>query len=169
MRVSRLCVWLLMMLGLLQLGHFGPQLPERVATHFDGQGFADGWSSRTEFYWTTLAMIIGTGLLSLGIIWLVSRIPAAHINLPNKDYWLAPERRVATLDVMGRHMEWLAAATLVLLLGITQLTIEANLTGSGTLGDAFWWLFGGYMLFVVGWLVRFLRQFYVAVPRQDLR
>ncbi len=169
MRVSRLCIWLLMMLALLQLGHFGPQMPERIAMHFDGRGVADGWSSRAEFYWTTIAMTIGMGLLFLGVTWWVGRVPDAAINLPNKAYWLAPERRAATLDYMARQMEWLAAATLLLMLGITQLTVGANLTGGGTLGDAFWWLFGGYMLFVVVWLVSFLRRTYARVPQQHLR
>ncbi len=44
----------LLVLGLLYLCFFGylaassSQLPERVATHFDGSGQPDGWSSRSD-------------------------------------------------------------------------------------------------------------------------
>lgn len=65
-------------------------------------------------------------------------------------------------------MEWLAAATLALLLALTQLTIQANLESEAALpGDAFWLLFGSYMIFFVVWLVWLLRVWYARPPRRD--
>lgn len=168
MRFSRLLLLSLIILALLQVAYYGPRLPDRMATHFDGAGAADGWSSRTEFTVMSLAMALGMGLIFLGTTAWLDRIPNAWINLPHKEYWLAPERRTATLDAFAREMEWLGAATLVLLLGITQLTIEANLTGSGSLGNGFWLLFGSYMLYVVIWVVLLLRRTYAPVPRHDV-
>lgn len=167
MRSSRILILLLIALAILQVTHYSPLLPERVASHFDGAGQADGWSSKSEFLITNLVLVAGIGLLFLGIAALLDKVPNAWINLPNKDYWLAPDRRAATLDVIQRQMEWLGAATVVLLLGITQLTIEANLTGRPALGEVFWVLFGGYMLFMAVWLVRFVRWAYARAPRRD--
>ena len=167
MRPSRLMLLLLILLAFWQMSHYEPLLPDRMATHFDGAGAADGWSSRSEFLRTNLVMVAGFGLLFVGITALIHRVPDAHINLPNKEYWLTPERRAATLDWIGRQMEWCGAATLALLLGMTQLTIRANLTGSGTLGGAFWLFFGGYMLYMGVWLVARIRRAYMRVPRQE--
>lgn len=167
MRPSRLAIFLLILLAFWQLFHYEPLLPQRMATHFDGAGTADGWSSRSEFLRTNAIMVAGFGILFVGITALIGRVPDAHINLPNKQYWLAPERRATTLDWIGRQMEWFGAATIALLLGMTQLTILANLSGGNALGDAFWWLFGGYMLYMTAWLVALLRKAYARAPRQE--
>ncbi len=161
MRFPRLLILLLIGLAFLQASYFAPLLPERVASHFDAAGRADGWSSRNGFLTLNLAFVVGMGALFLGLTALLNRIPNDWINLPHKDYWLAPERRAATFNTINGQMEWLAAATIALLLGITQLTIEANLDAGPNLpGDAFWLLFGGYMAFCVIWLVRLLRTWY---------
>lgn len=40
-------------------------LPERVPIHFDGEGTADGWSSKTGLLCITVATIVGIYLLML--------------------------------------------------------------------------------------------------------
>ena len=71
----------------------GVSLPDRVPMHFDGAGDADSWGSRTEalVLWT----VLGVALLGGGA--LLARHATGGdgtwLNLPHKDYWLAPERR----------------------------------------------------------------------------
>lgn len=168
MRFSRLLIFLFIGLAFLQASHYAPLLPERVASHFDAAGRADGWSSRSGFLNLNMVFVAGMGALFLGVTALINKTPKDAINLPNKDYWLAPERRAATLNTINSQMEWLAAATLALLLGITQLTIEANLAASAALpAGAFWLLFGSYIFFFVIWLVLLLRTWYARPPRED--
>lgn len=165
MRISRLAILLLLVLAFLQYVYFAPLLPERVASHFDAAGQADGWSSKTEFFAANLAFVAGMALLFLGVTTWLARIPPAWINLPHKDYWLAPERRAATMETIQRQMEWLAAATVALLLGIAQLTIQANLNTNGArLGYGSWLLLGSYMAYFVVWLVWMLRKWYTRPP-----
>ena len=168
MRTSRLLILLLIGLAVLQARYFAPLLPEQVASHFDAAGLADGWSAKGDFLALNLVFVVGMGLLFLGVTALLNKIPDDWINLPHKDYWLAPERRDATLNAINGQMEWLAAATLALLIGLTQLTIGANLASAAALpGDAFWLLFGGYMIFFVVWLVGLLRKWYARPPREE--
>jgi serine/threonine-protein kinase len=72
------------------------RLPERVMSHFDGAGRANGWMTRDAF----LGWQVGTlGLLALlfeGIVLLQARLPREFVNIPHRDYWLAPGRRAAT-------------------------------------------------------------------------
>jgi uncharacterized membrane protein len=165
MRISRLLILLLIALAFLQVNHYAPLLPERVASHFDAAGRADGWSAKGDFLAMNLIFVVGMALLFLGVTVLINRVPNDWINLPNKDYWLAPERRALTLNAISGQMEWLAAATVALLIGLTQLTIEANLASAAALpGYAFWLFFGGYMAFMVVWLVRLLRKWYARPP-----
>lgn len=168
MRFSRVLILLLVALAFLQAGRYAPLLPERVASHFNAAGQADGWSAKNNFLVMNLAFVVGMALLFLGLTALLPKMPPDWVNLPNKDYWLAPERRDATLTAISGQMEWLAAATVALLLGITQLTIQANLRAAATLMEgAFWLLFGSYMAFMIAWLVWLLRKWYAKIPRKD--
>lgn len=164
-RISRLAILLLLVLAFLQNVYFAPLLPEQVASHFDTTGQADGRSSKTAFVAFNLASVAGIALLFLGITAWLAKVPPAWINLPHKDYWLAPERRAATLETIQRQMEWLAAATVALLLGIAQLTIQANLNANGArLEYGLWLLFGSYLAYFVVWLVWMLRKWYARPP-----
>lgn len=167
MTPSRLVILLLIVLAVLQYTYYEPLLPDRIASHFDVAGQADGWSSKSAFLLSNLALIAGLALIFLSFPSWLGKIPNARINLPNKDYWLAPGRRAATLQTIQRQMEWLGAATLVLFLGVAQLSIEANLTGRPTLGPAPWVLSGCYLLAMTVWLVRFIRWAYARPPRED--
>jgi len=112
MRFSQVLTVLLLVLAFLQYTWFAPQLPEQIASHFDAAGRADGWSSKGDFFALNLAFVVGMALLFLGLT-----------------AWLAPERRAATLETLQQQMEWLAAATMALMVSITQLTIQVNLAG----------------------------------------
>jgi uncharacterized membrane protein len=161
MRFSRILILLFLLLAFWQAAHYAPLLPERIASHFDAAGRANGWSAKTEFFALNLAFVAGMALMFLGLTAWLPKIPNEWINLPHKDYWLAPARRAATLETLQQQMEWLAAATVALMVGITQLTIEANLGGGQAWPRAaFWLLFGGYMAFFVVWLVWLLREWH---------
>ena len=47
----------LVAVALLQSVFYYPQLPAVVASHFDGAGIANGWSSRNVFFTVYLVMV----------------------------------------------------------------------------------------------------------------
>src|SRR2546427_7634657 len=49
-----------------------------------------------------------TTLFRSGLGYVVRFLPVNSINIPNRNYWLAPERRVVTFDFLFRHLLWLA-------------------------------------------------------------
>jgi uncharacterized membrane protein len=156
MRPSRAIIILLIALALLQAAHYAPLLPDPVASRFDSAGQPNDWMSRRAFVTLNLVMFLGMAALFLGLPPLLRKIPNEWINMPRKDYWLAPERRDATLDTIARWMEWLGAATLALLLGITQLTIEANLSGGQQLDNTAWVITAIYIVVMGAWVIGFL-------------
>lgn len=166
MRPSRAVTLLLVALALLQLVHYWPLLPEVMATHFDASGQADGWSSKSSFLITNLLFTLGMAALFLALPLLLNKIPNEWINMPNKEYWLAPERREETLATMQIWMEWIGAATVALLIAITQMTIEANLSGAQDLGQGFAALMTGYLVVMAVWIVGFLRWAFKKPPSE---
>ena len=160
-RSTAVFVLLVALLG-IQLTVAYPDLPERVATHFNTSGEADGWSSKATFTWMHIGLVALMVLTFPGISALLSRIPDAMINLPNKEYWLAPERREATLGHVGDQLMWMGNATLFLMLYIFRQTIQANLNpesaamGKGALVVVLLYV-AGTMVWSIALIVRFMR------------
>ena len=101
-------------------------LPERVATHFDLNGQPNGWMSRS----THLAFIGGIGLvlplIVTGVCFALRFAPDTSINIPNREFWLAPERRKETISFVFQHSLWLACGTVAFVTGVHLLIVQAN-------------------------------------------
>ena len=164
MKKSQLALLGLIGVALVQSLYYYPQLPETVASHYGPSGSADGWSSKTTF----LVLYIGlvcfmAGLFALLPRW-VRRLPTSMINIPNKDYWLAPERREQTMQRFADQMLSFGIAVVLVLIVIFQLVFTANLPGSqGFSTTTMAIILGGFLLGVLVWTVRMLRAY--RVPR----
>jgi uncharacterized membrane protein len=93
-----LVLWIISLAGLVfQSAYFYPELPERIASHFDSQGKADGWSSKTGFYvlWYFLIVFMNVWV-PLSCI-LLRKVPSSMLSIPHKEYWLATEERKGKL------------------------------------------------------------------------
>lgn len=74
----------------------GQSLPEVVASHFSGSGAANGHMSRSAYL--TLMIAVAAGLpLAITVLQTLLIGASANLRLPNSAYWLAPERKAATL------------------------------------------------------------------------
>lgn len=102
------------------------QLPPVVATHFDASGAANGHMPRGAYL--AVMLLIGAGApLFIGLApgALMRRHPD-RINLPNREYWLAPGRRDATVAYVVAHATWFAVALALFLARVHWLVVEAN-------------------------------------------
>ncbi|HEY2560007.1 MAG TPA: hypothetical protein VGI48_09905 [Caldimonas sp.] len=101
-------------------------LPDVVASHFIAGGGADGFLRRSEYTAFMLALVALVPLLLRLAGTLAGRLPARFVNLPNKQYWLAPERKAATLSSIASFGTWTSYATLALLCAVHGLVVHAN-------------------------------------------
>jgi uncharacterized membrane protein len=149
----------LVVLAALQVMYYYPQMPEVVASHFDGRGTPNSWSGRNVFFAIYLAMIA----MLVGVFILVPRWSERRIGfgmkIPNRDYWLAPERRQHTLAFFQRQMIVMGVIHLLLAIFTVQLAIMANLEQEARLRSGIGWALGLYFLFIIAWLVHFWRHF----------
>lgn len=67
-------------------------LPQRVATHFGAGGAANGWMPRNGCTWTMLVVRTVLPLLLFGALRQLPMCAERYVNLPHRDYWLAPGR-----------------------------------------------------------------------------
>ena len=156
LRPAGLVFLLSCVLAFMMLNHVSGQLPERVASHFGAGGAADGWMTRGGYLRTFAWIVAGTSALFAACAWFTPRIPSGGVNLPERDYWLAPERRGQTNRRIQDYLLGMAAATNVLYLAMLQLTVVANAMAEPRLGPAFWVTMAVYMGFVLVWTVRWV-------------
>ena len=119
-------LFLLTISGLVMLIFHLNELPERVATHFNGAGEPDGFMSRAGYAAMMMGLLVGMPAFLIGITKATRYLPTSLINMPNKDYWLHESRRDDTLRVMEALLVWISCITEVLFIGIQQLTYSAN-------------------------------------------
>jgi serine/threonine-protein kinase len=139
------------------------QLPERVATHFDAAGTPNGWMTRIEHMRFTLIFGTLAQAFIVGVFTLIRALGGRGMNIPNRDYWLAPERQQATVDFVQRHGLWLASLMVAFIAGIHGSILRANAHAPATLPLAdVGWIAGGFGAAVLVWavllVVRFARR-----------
>ena len=115
----------------VQHAWYWPQLPDRVATHWGFDGQPNGWMTRTGATLTLCGIQIGMPLFLAAVTSLASRLPDSMMNIPNREYWLHPDRRSATLEWMNRMMAWIAVLTSLFMIVIGHLAFTANKAGGG--------------------------------------
>lgn len=135
-----------------------PQLPLRVASHFNARGQPDGYMPREAFF--TEMALLGGGLIVLLLLApaLLRLLPDRCINMPHRDYWLAPERRHASIGYIAIWFGWFAIATSVLLVALLDLTLRANIRGTGLDAIAASISVGLYLIGILTSLVFFYRK-----------
>ncbi|HEU4665744.1 MAG TPA: DUF1648 domain-containing protein [Dokdonella sp.] len=142
----------------------GSALPDPVASHFGAGGHADGAMTRNAY----LALMLGICcVLPFAIVLpmrLVGRVPEAFLSLPNKHYWLAPERAAATRAWLADQGAGFGILLCVFLCYTHTLLVRAHATSPPHLDERL--MIGGLAAFgalLAVWLARFMLHF--RVPR----
>jgi len=144
-------------------------LPDAVASHFAANGTANGAMSRGAYVGVMLAVVIGLPTLLALVSHFGLGVPGARINLPNRDYWLAPERRAETVTYLRRHLARFSSALLVFLCYVHWLVVRANENRPPHL-SASWMNVGlaGFALFAILWTQVIVRHFRTRPPGRSL-
>jgi len=152
-------------LGAAQALLWRSRLPERVATHFDGSGVPNGWMGRDAAVWFGPGMAVFLLLVFVGVGRLVRVLPVEMVNLPDKEYWLAPERRDSTLARIERMLRWMGILVGVFVLAVQEASFRANLAPGQRLGSGALVLLAGFLVLELVWILRFLSMWNVPKPR----
>ena len=156
-----LAYWLFSLVCAIMAGHalyHYSLLPDRVATHFGVSGTPDAWGAKPAFF---LWYFITTIILAAVLLWtprFLSKIPTSLINLPNKDYWLAPERKNETLAYIGRGSLLFGSGTLLFLLDIIHQSFQVSLGQAAGLSHI-WTSMAIYLIFCALWTTALFRRF----------
>jgi len=156
--ISRLILLGTWLICLLQMIYFYPKLPELVPSHFNGQGIATSFAPRNVLVGIYLGATLLVFLMFLGLGRSLTRGNTRGLNLPNKEYWLAPERRGETLATLAERMHWFGAATLGLFFDLFRQIFKVCL-GEGRTLDHPKWSVGVYVAVSVVWVIALTLRF----------
>lgn len=138
-------LWVMTALALL-----GPaRLPDRIPTHFNLAGRADGWGS-PQLLW----LLPGFGTILYAGMTMVSRFPEAF-NYPVR---VTPANRAVLQALAQRMIAWLKAEVICLFLGIQYVTIGSARRGQGALPPFSMAIAIGVVFGTIGWYVIAMRR-----------
>lgn len=149
----------LIITAIVQTIYYYPRIPNVVASHFDGLGDPDGWSSKAVFFGIYAAVLLITIVVFVVIPNRFINLSGKGLKIPNKNYWLAPERQHDTLQFFRTHFMYFGIVNILLAIFVIQLVIQANFKEQPRLDSAIMWALALYFIFVIGWLIRFFLKF----------
>jgi hypothetical protein len=136
------------------------QLPDVVASHFNARGVPNGWQPKSLFFEFFLGAVAIAAFLTFGIPAIFSKIPVSMINLPHKEYWLAPERKAESIALLNRSFAWFGCAVLLVVTTAVNYAIGQNLDPGGPFGAVLLLcVLGGFLIFAISFSIRMLTHF----------
>jgi uncharacterized membrane protein len=136
------------------------QLPERIASHFDASGVANGWSGRLSVTWTLLAMGLLIPAFVSGVMYSIRFFPAEYLNVPNPSYWRGTTNYRKACDFLFVSSLWFACAFILWQTFFYRLIVSANLVSPPHLNSTNALLMTVALLtFTFAWVVAILLRF----------
>ena len=134
--------------------------PEEVAIHFNARGIADSWASKDS----NLILWIGIYLFMTGLYlsfpYILRKTPVRFISMPNKEYWLAPERKGDTISRVSNMLFWFGSALNIFFIILGYIGFKANMLEEVKLNNStMYTLLGIYFAYIAVWTVQFFIQF----------
>jgi uncharacterized membrane protein len=136
------------------------QLPEVVASHFNGRGVPNGWQTKSAFFSVFVGVSVLAAVVGFAIPRIIAVIPVELVNLPNKRYWLAPEHLAETTEFMKIYFAWFGCAVFLIIILTFEYAIQSNLHPENK-ADAsrMWYVLAGFLVFTIVWATRMISRF----------
>ena len=135
-------------------------LPERVASHFGAGGQANDYMTRDGYCWFMLFFTLGFPALLVFAIAGLPRLMPRYTNIPNRDYWLVPERRGQAFDILTTYALWFGCLIEVFICSVHWHVIQANAQYPPQLANGpFLMSLGVFLTALVVWIIMLTRRF----------
>jgi hypothetical protein len=136
------------------------QLPPLVAFHFGVGGIANGFVLHQRYLFAVLFLCIAPALAIVLPMNAALGNSNAAINLPNRDYWLAPERRAETVEFIRTQMLRFGTALIVFFCYVHWLVVKANQQSPPRIpGPAFVSAVAVFIGFLIVWAAIYYTRF----------
>ena len=137
------------------------QFPERVAVHFGVNGEPNRWETPAGYVRETLIFGAVVPAFVLGTFLIIRFFNGWGLNIPHKDYWLAPERRGQTFAFIERLGAWFTVLFIAFFAGVHYTILAANAHLPASLPSTFLpWIVGPFLGATMVWGAILIGHFY---------
>jgi hypothetical protein len=145
-------------------GYYYTILPARVGLYEFDFGFEPSaeptvWMAKGTLALLIMAAIMLAPLELLFQAWICTKLPKRMISIPNRDYWLSPERKAETDARLFSFMLWLANATELFLTAVFAIVYRTLLGHPEVLRRTPYYVLGCFLAFVAVWSIRYYIRF----------
>ena len=159
-RIPRALFFAIALAAIAQCVHDFPLLPVRLASHFGALGTANGWMTKQQFFMTYAVMFLPALLVEFLVGRSIAKKPADKLRLPNKEFWLAPERRAETFAYFKSFFAWYGCAFLLVEVFAMGLAMRANFDDPPQLATGpILTVLAGFILYNAGAVIAMYRRF----------
>lgn len=163
-RMNRTRLWFAVMLALVclsgvQAAYYYPRLPETVASHFGPAGRPDGWMSKGGFCALAVAVPFGFTILFASVTLVMQAADRKLLPTPGCDEsasQMLARRQMG--DGILSFMFGCGTATILLMMVIIQMAIQANLTPQPVLRYG-WLAVSAYLVVLAPFVARIVIQY----------
>ena len=159
MRIARAICFVLIGIYISQIVFYYPNLPEYISSNFDGSGNPQAWTSKRSFFLISFIIMLIPTFMFLFMPKLMSKFPDRFLNIPNRDYWLANERRDQTFEKIAKYFEWLLVGVITFSIIVTQMVINANIGADKKLSNYFLVALIGFLIYIIAFVIKFFITF----------
>jgi uncharacterized membrane protein len=155
--------WLILLATVVIVGAYiwqsSPELPPMVASGFDAAGNPHKMTTRESYRSGVIFTAVFMPLCVALMILFASMASPGLISIPNREYWLRPER----IGDMRKYItQWGIAFAIglgVFMTGIHTLILAAHMSKPPVLSQAVWVLVVVFLLFTGAMIVLLIRHF----------
>ena len=159
-RLPKLSFAMLAGYAAIHFASYYSQLPDVVASHFNARGVANGWQTKSAFFAVFVGVSVLAAVIGFGIPRIISAMPPQLINLPNKNYWLAPDHLAETQTFLNNYFAWFGCAVFLIIILTFDYAIQSNLRPENRPDiSRMWYILAGFLAFVAVWIIRLLARF----------
>jgi len=90
---------------------------------------------------------------------MIEKLPVRFLNLPNRDFWLAEDRRESTYDSIRTFFELLGIVMVAFFTVVNQMVFRANVLRENLPTWLFLAVVAAFVAFVIGWVIKLARSF----------
>jgi hypothetical protein len=134
-------------------------LPAAVTARYAVDGTPRGATLREVYLAIMLGVTVGLPLLIVASMTWIPRMAPSRLNLPNREYWLAPARLAETYATLRRFACVMGIMVTLFGLAVHLLVVSANLSDGRRLSPAFVVLLVAFVTALVAWIAAMLWRF----------
>jgi len=139
-------------------------LPAHVASHFDGEGLANGFMLREDYQLLMMGLGLGIPVVLVLVLVVLPYFAPNRLRIPSRDYWIEPSRRNETLATVATSGLIIAGIVAAFMSAMHLLVVEANNRTPPQLDNAsLYTLLALLIMSIVVWQVILWRRF--QIPR----